>query len=105
MDDLSEKLNQVLNDPAQMAKIMELAGKLGVQSPLEASPPDAPFPAAPEQIGKIMSMLSCTGNEEGLLRALRPYLPPEKAEKMSRAIRYARLSKIISQVLQEQRKE
>lgn len=103
MDDLSEKLNQVLSDPEQMAKIMELAGKLGASPPSDnPSSSDIPFSAAPEQIGRIMSMLGSSGKEEGLLRALRPYLPPEKADKMARAVRYAKLSKIISKVLQEQ---
>lgn len=102
MDDLSEKLNQVLNDPDQMAKIMELAGKLG-GTPSPDAPPLSETMFEPEQISKVLSMMNHCSNEEGLLKALRPYLPPEKAEKMSRAIRYAKLSKIVSRVLQEQR--
>lgn len=102
MDEFSEKINQVLSDPEQMAKIMELAGKLGGDVPKE-KPPAPEMPFQEEQIGRIMTMLSHCGSEDGLLKALRPYLPPEKAEKMSRAVRYAKLSKIISQVLQEQR--
>lgn len=101
MDDLTEKLNQVLSDPEQMARIMELAGKFGAAE--ETAEPDGlPFSFAPDQIGRIMAMFGSGGKEEGLVRALRPYLPPEKAQKMSRAIRCARLSKVISNVLQEQ---
>ncbi len=104
MDDLTEKLNQVLADSEQMAKIMELAGKLGDMPQDEgATPAGLPFSCDPELIGRIFRMLGGTGSEDSLVKALRPYLPPDKADKMSRAVRYAKLSKVISKVLQEQR--
>ncbi len=101
MDDLTDKLNQVLADPEQMARIMEMAKKLGC-SEQQCEAADLPFSFPSEQLGKIMSMFGSSGNEDGLINALRPYLPPEKAKKMSRAFRYAKLSKIIANVLQEQ---
>lgn len=101
MDDLSEKLNQVLSDPVQMSKIMEMAAQLGGTAP-EA--PKEQFSVAPEQLQRMISLLgSSGGKEECLLKALTPFLTPEKAQKMARAVHAAKLSKIITRVLQEQR--
>lgn len=99
MDDFSEKVNQILSDPAQMAKVMEMAAKLGGTQ--EA--PKETFSVAPEQLQRMISLLgSSDGKEECLLRALMPFLTPEKAQKMTRAVHAAKLSKIITRVLQEQ---
>lgn len=103
MEDLTEKLNQVLNDPAQMSQIFELAKQLGGTAP-QPEEPSATLPVAPEQLQRILSMLNCAGGkEEELLRALGPFLSPEKAQKLSKAVQAARMSKIITRVLHEQR--
>lgn len=103
MEDLSEKLNQVMNDPEQMSRIMELAKQLGGSMPSSEAPP-ASLPVAPEQIQRILSLVNCAGGkEEALLRALGPFLSPEKAQKLFKAVQAARMSKIITQVLHEQR--
>ena len=103
MEDLTEKLNQVLNDPAQMSQIFELAKQLGGSVPQTQEPPTS-LPVAPEQLQRILSMIgSAGGKEEALLRALGPFLSPKKAQKLSKAVQAARMSKIITQVLHEQR--
>lgn len=105
MDDFSEKINQVLSDPEQMARIMELAKQFGGAEqhsapPTQQAPPSIPI--APEQIQRILSLLNTAGGkEESLLRALGPFLSAEKSQKMSKAVQAARMSKIISQVLKE----
>lgn len=103
MEDISEKLNQILSDPQQMSQIMELAQQLG--GTVQPSTPSAPaaLPVNPEQLQKILSMLNSAGNkEDALLCALQPYLSPEKADKLRRAVTAAKLSKIITLALQEQ---
>ena len=101
MDDLSENLNQILSDPVQMSKIMELASQLGGTA---QEGPKERFSVAPEQLQRIISLLGRgDGKEECLLKALTPFLTPEKAQKMARAVKAAKLSKIITGVLQEQR--
>lgn len=99
VDDFSERISQVMSDPAQMAQIMEMANRLGGQPPQE--PPSAA--PCPEQVQRILSLFgSCGGKEEALIDALCPFLPPEKANKLRRAVRAARLSETVSKVLQEQ---
>ena len=44
-EQLSQKIQEVLNDPAQMAQVLELAKSLGVTLP----PPDAPAGSPPEE--------------------------------------------------------
>lgn len=102
MEDISEKLNQILSDPEQMSQIAALAQNLG-SSPPQAEGNTLPFHIPPEQLQRVFSLLNkADGKEESLLKALRPFLSGEKAQKMSRAVQAARLSRIISQVLNEQ---
>lgn len=100
MDDFSEKINQVLSDPEQMSKIMEMAKQLGGNTPQEVPQMPQELPVAPEQLQRILSLINTSGGkEESLLSALNPFLSPEKSRKMAKAVRAAKMSKIISQAL------
>lgn len=106
MDDFSEKINQVLSDPGQMAKIMELAKQFSADTASDVPPMPQDFAVAPEQLQRILSLLNTSGGkEECLLNALDPFLSPEKSRKMAKAVRAARMSKIISQALHDQHPE
>lgn len=92
-----EKLNQLLNDPESMAKILSMVKSLGLQPPV----PDEPPPSAPPPVdeGMLMGMMQMMrqmqqtdGRQEALLSALKPYLAPERREKLDRAMQLAKIS-------------
>lgn len=101
MSDLSERISQVMSDPAQMAQLMEMARQFGLQPPEQPSEQPQTSPC-PEQIQRILSVFGSSGSkEETLVSALCPFLAPAKAEKLRRAVRAAKLSEAVTRVLQE----
>ena len=110
MDDLSEKLNQLLSSPEGMAKIkstMEaLSGHLDAASPAPPSPPPPTVPDGPElnALTKLLPLLSGMGKENEdtrLLQALRPYLHGERAQRLEETMRLLQLARLLP-LLQEQ---
>lgn len=117
MAEFDEKLNSLLSDPNAMAQIMQLAQSLsgGAQQP-EApqpaqpawTPPPNPAPPSgnplsaltggvdPQLLSRLLPLIQELGGQQDsnarqLLYALRPYLKPERQEKVERAIQLARL--------------
>lgn len=106
-----DKLNQILNDPDSMAKIMTLAQSLGGSSgEKHASPPSEPPrdppPAPPDDafvkgILRLMQQAQHTDKrQEALLCALKPYLLPERQAKIDEALKIAKLSQLASLAFQ-----
>ena len=120
MSEWEEKLNTLLSDPDAMAQVMQMAQSLSQQlgaqngaaaptSPCDTAPPDAagatdapPDLSAllggidPAVIAKFLPVLSQmnrpeSGETAALLRALRPFLKPERQDKVDRAAQLARL--------------
>lgn len=92
---LEDKLNQILNDPDSMAQILSMAKSFGVQ-PDQPSEPTAP-PLMDE--GMMMGLMQLMqqaqhtdGKQEALLQALKPFLKPERQEKLDRAMQLSRIS-------------
>lgn len=103
---LEEKLQQLLNDPESMTQIMSLAQSFGA-SQQTAQPQEQP--AVPpiddgtmRAIIGVMQQLQRTDDsrQEALLSALKPYLAPERREKIDRAAQIARISRLASSALQ-----
>lgn len=115
MAELDEKLNSFLSDPNAMAQVMQLAqqlsGGLGdAAKPAETAPPP-PSPSLPggpdpQLLGRILPLLQSYRQSNSqtiqLLMALRPFLKPEKQEKVERAVRLSRLIHVGKQFLLEQ---
>lgn len=112
MAELEEKLNTLLSDPGQMAQIMQLAqqlsGSMGAaQQPVP--PPPAPPPALDgfdlNSVARFLPLLqelnSSNSQVTQLLYALRPFLKPEKQEKIQRAAKLARLIHVGKRALTE----
>ena len=119
VDGLEDKLQQILNDPQSMAQILSMAQSFGLQPPEPSHAPDAPSkPAAPpsksephpkppspppkppqidpRMLQSLMQLMQqaqqSDGKQEALICALKPFLAPERREKMDRAMQIARIS-------------
>ena len=108
MDELERALRAVLDDPAQLQELRELAGSMGFSVP-QAQPERAPVPDPPESEPKPVlpepaaAMLRQAGKmdkrQEALLLALKPFLRKERQEKIDRALHAARLASLASLAL------
>lgn len=103
-ENLEEKLSQVLNDPNSMAQLMSFAQSLGMGPP-DAPPPPGPPPSDDAFVRGILQLVRQAnqkdGPQEALLAALKPYLRPERREKLDRAMRIARISQIAGGALKQ----
>lgn len=114
MDELERALRAVLDDPAQLQELRELAGSMGFSVPQAQR---APVPDPPESEPKTVqavfqqqplpepaaAMLRQAGKmdkrQEALLLALKPFLRKERQEKIDRALHAARLASLASLAL------
>lgn len=104
MEDMDSKLNAMLNDPATMARIIQMAQQLsgdGAQPSASPSPPPPPQSVPPDSgfdplvLAKFLPLLhelrQSNSQTTQLLYALRPFLKEEKQSKVERAAKLARL--------------
>ncbi len=102
MDDLEEKLNSILSSPGSMDRIMQLAKSLtgSGEAPREA---DSPVPDARLMgiLTSAVSEFSAAGDTERLAAALRPFLSPERAERLDRAVGVARIARVARRIVPE----
>lgn len=103
---LESQLNEILNDPERMAQILSMAQSFGLQppeTPISAPPPSCVPPLDPEMLQSMMQLMQqaqrADGKQEALLSALKPYLAPERREKLDRAIQLARISHLAGYAL------
>lgn len=129
MSDFDEKLNSLLSNPDAMSQIMQLAQSLGgtaeASKPPPAQPvtppPVSPIPDLSSLLGggalggpggldlsmaaKLLPLLQAFNNQDSnarpLLLALRPYLRPERQDKVDQALQLARLFCIGKKLLAE----
>ena len=102
MEDLENKIGEILGDPQAMAGILSLAQSLGLTPPEPAEPsappPSSPSPQQDPMAGSMAQLLSMAGSlggkELALLQALRPLLREDRRYKLDRAIQAARISQI-----------
>ncbi len=99
MEDLSEKLADILNDPESLDKIKKmtesLLGEKATAADLQKSEalPNMPDSADMKKIIGIMSRLKAESNDSRtlLLKALRPNLSPKRQEKVDLAIKMLKI--------------
>lgn len=112
--DLGSALNAILSDPAQMEKLSAVAkdlfGQGGEALPAEGISNAADVAGVPAVDTRFMSALGKafaggSGGERSrstaLLVAMRPYMKPEKQEKLDRAMQIARMVNIAGAVMRE----
>ncbi len=103
MDDLSEKLADILNDPESMNRVRQMAESLLGSEQQEQQPPqpeDGSMMPSGDEIKTIMSVMSMlkdtkTDARAQLLNALRPHLSEPRREKVDTAIKIMRLIEIL----------
>ena len=116
MDELERALRAVLDDPAQLQELRELAGSMGFSVP-QAQPERAPVPepdygeieplspferrfSLPEPAAAMLRQAGkMDKRQEALLLALKPFLRKERQEKIDRALHAARLASLASLAL------
>ena len=121
MADFSEMLNGILSNPQAMQQMMALAQSLGLQGqggqPQQAAPPALPRrppppqpgppqlpPPAPALLQGFLQLSKQMGGDDrqlALFQALKPFVRPERAEKLDRAIQVARISRLAGNTLQK----
>lgn len=104
MDELSEKLAGLLNDPDTMNRVRQMAqGILGnddAKTPDSTEPPSFEFMPSADELSKIMSIMSRLnhkGNDarSQLLLALKPHLSEPRREKVDTALKLLGLLELL----------
>lgn len=96
MDELEGQIRQVLDDPAQMARIMGLAQSLMGGG---EAPPPAPDGGLPGMLGRLMKQPEQAGDRQALLQAMRPYLSEKRQRKIDRAMQITRMAHLAKRAM------
>ena len=106
MDDLESGIRQVLDDPQQMAQIMQMAqalmggGETGGQPEMPQSPAADADGALPRKLLALLGKETGGDERQAPLQAMRPYLSEKRQHKMERALRMARLARVARLAMQ-----
>ncbi len=102
MDDLNQKLLEILNDPESMNRVREMADSiLSDSNPKDEPPDDSLFGTLNgAELGNIMQIVSKLNRKNddartNLLLALKPHLSEKKREKVDTAIKILRLLELL----------
>ncbi len=108
MSELEEKLNAVLNDPAELERVSRLAAELmGSGGAPEAEAADGGLSGLGEKLGGLLGSLGGKGGGGGkaaLVAALAPYLHDGRREKLAKAARLAQAAHLAGAMLREEGK-
>lgn len=104
MDELESRLGALLSSPESMERLKGLAAALsggeGSASAPEAAPASPAFdPAMLGLLQRVMGEANRPSEASALLTALEPCLSPERAARLDRALRLAKLAKVAKTVL------
>ena len=107
MNDLEATLNALLADPKELEKLAGLAGKLlggeggeggegGGEAQGEKKGPDA------NPLSRLAGRFTGEKNDKGaLVKALSPYLSPQRRARLERAVRLAGMLRLAGAAIQE----
>lgn len=115
MPDLQEQLNKILSNPEALRQVQSLGEQLGLggNNPPPKPPEPAPPPPPPQQNGlqnnmmsgdmlkmfsKIAPLMNTLKNDDEttvLLHSLRPFLSPERRDKLEKAEKMLKLLKLL----------
>ncbi|MCD8001815.1 MAG: hypothetical protein LUE95_04435 [Oscillospiraceae bacterium] len=114
MDELEARLDSLLSDPSEMEKLKNLASSLfGQDGAADAAPAAAAAPSGESDttpdtgiLRRLQSMMGAAEQDQGkaaLVRALSPYLRPERAVKLQKALKMAQAARVARLALGEER--
>lgn len=101
MDDLGQRLTQVLQNPAAMKQIMEMASAMGF-APGEGFGPEQQARAedAAQQVSQLIARSEKQEHrQQTLVQALLPYLNPRRQARLERAVQLSKLSRLAGSAL------
>ena len=118
MDNMEDKIGNILGNPEMMQKIMAMAQALNSQpesekaisnEPPKETPRQTPLPDFdPAILQRVMGMAKQSGvdkDQQSLLRALNPYLSRDRLRRLENAMRAAKMAKLAAAVLGPQAKK
>ncbi len=108
MADFNEMLQGIMSNPQALEQIKTLAQGLGLSDTSNIpTPPPAPVPSQPDFNQLLQSFVQLSRNtpinaqQMALLQALKPFMRPERAARLDKAIQVARLSQLASNAFQQ----
>lgn len=102
MAEFDDKLNAILSNPDVMNQIMSIAGSMSQQQSTPAPEQQNPVsplginPAAMQGMMELIQNSQIDPKQRTLIQALRGYLPPDRINKLERAMQAARIAKYAS---------
>lgn len=105
MDELQESLRGLLENPAELERLSQMASDLLGGAP-EAEPTAPAAPPLPD-LGALISRFQSGGQSDTqkLLQAMKPFLSRQRQEKLDRAMRAARLASVAQLALSRMERE
>ena len=96
MGELEDKIGQIMADPDMMGKLMSLAKNLNPPEPMQSSREETPMPdmAMVQKIASIAGKSGIDPKQKNLLRALEPYLPCGRLQKLEKAMQAAKMARL-----------
>jgi len=110
MDEMEEKISEILGNPKMMQQIMAMAQSLGSnqetrtthQDTSESSTPVSSIdPAFIAKLSGLAGSTSIDQDQRALLIALKPYLSQERVVRLEKAMQAARIARIASVFLNQ----
>ena len=119
MDGLEAKIQKILSDPEALGSVLEMAKSLSGTEKPDAEPVSAETRTDPENpgggltnlldgldpatVGKVMGLMGEFTREDDkrthLLKALKPYVRPERQSKMDRAAQIIKIARTANKAL------
>ena len=99
MSEIEDRLNAVLNDPAELERIANITRSImGNIAPEESA---APAGDMMNVAAKLAGMLN-GGDRDGLIKGLSPYLSEKRRRKLSKALRLASAASVAGSLFGEE---
>lgn len=92
LDDMTDRITKILNDPESMKQIMDMAAALS-QGQSDA-PETTPFSVPPELTEMLHDEQEKEVKQQTLVQALLPYLRPRHQKRLQQAVQVARLTRL-----------
>jgi len=93
LNNLNDRIEQVLNDPESLKQISEIASAMGFLD--QSQTMEVPAPEITKNLSTVMEQLHQRDQkQENLIHALLPYLKPAKRQRLERAMQIAQLSQL-----------